>query len=388
VESPDGNLRPPGKLTVCRILFGGRRRLFWFFWGVLAITLAVIYVVFMLYYPAPNLPRADKRLLEWGWDTPRLQNMPQYLEAAQNLPFDGLILDIATPNDERGLAWTIFSSQRVDSALLDSVTGELTGAQWGRLTDNFLRVNVSPATIGWYDDFTPTLDNLEAVARLAHELGFTGIMLDTEQYGRVRPFDFASQTDVDSFSFQDYAQLIVYKRGQEVMAALNRGYPGLTVLYTYGLTIVSQPGAQHDLSQNRYGLIVPFIEGMIAAADDGTILVDAFEGSYTYRNDLQFAEAYKLIRGLTRDTFVRDPARYGEFVRAGFGLWLDHNQCGEPGLQPSCGAGFSPDSFQQAVNLALRYADRYVWIYSQGVNWYTGEGIPPDWQQTLMNIGK
>jgi hypothetical protein len=371
-----------------RLFIGGRlRRLFWFFWLTLAVALASIYLFAKyVYYPAPNVPRSEKRVLEWGWNTPLLQDVPTYLESAQALPFDGLILDIATPDHPRGLSWTLFDNDRVDQTLLDNLSTQFTELNWGRLTDNFLRVNVAPANVDWFDDFDPILYNFEAVARLAQQLGFKGIMFDTEQYGEMQPFDYRKQVGQKRYSYEQYdAQ--AFLRGQEIMQALNKGYPGLTILYTFGLTIGSQPNAPRDLSEFNYGLLMPFIEGMIEAADEGTTLVDAFEGSYTYRDELQFLQAYKLIKGLTRDNYARDPERYGQFMQAGFGLWLDHNYCGEPGLEPSgCPSGFTPETFEQAMQNALAYTDRYVWIYSQGLNWYTGEGIPQIWVQALNSF--
>ena len=166
------------------------------------------------------------------------------------------------------------------------------------------------------------------------------------------------------------------------MQALNRGYPGITVLYTFALTHVP-PQSTERLATYPSGLLKPFVEGMIAVADNKTMLVDAFEESYGYNDEIQFLLAYKRIKGLTRDFNARNPQRYGEVVRAGFGLWLDHD-CGEGGLVPEgCPNGFTPESFENALNLALKYSDRYVWIYSERVNWYTGKSIPPEWYSVL-----
>lgn len=371
-------------------LFGGRfRRLFWFFWVSLGVMLAAIYVfITYVYYPAPSLPRSEKRLLEWGWHTPRLQDIPQYIDIAQSLPFDGLVIDIVTPRDRRGLAWTIFGDNPVDNSELEILSTEFSGFNWGRLTDNFLRVNVFPADVDWFEDFDTILLNLEAVAKLAHDLEFVGIMFDTEQYSDVRIFEYPTLTLANRYTFDDYSDQ-VFERGQAVMAALNRGFPGLTVLYTFGVTIAAQPDALANLPNHEYGLLIPFIEGMIEAANEDNVLVDAFESSYIFKYEPQFSQAYTLIKGFTRDFYTRNPQRYGETMQAGFGLWLDHNYCNEPGLEPQgCPSGHNPETFERTVDLALRYSDRYVWIYSQGVNWYTGEGIPEQWQQTLDSIGQ
>ena len=371
-------------------LFGTKpRRLFWFFWISLSIVLASAYVFFTyFYYPVPSEPRSQKRLLEWGWHTPRLQNIPQYIGKAQSLPFDGLIFDIATPHDSRGLAWTLFGDKTVVVAELTGLSRQFSDFDWGKLTDNFLRVNIFPANVDWHEDFDNILWNLESVAKLAHDLGFRGIMLDTEQYSDVHIFEYPTLEFAGRYTFGEYSEQ-VFKRGQQVMEALNRGYPGLTVLYTFGVAVGAQPVALADLPNHHYGLLIPFIEGMIDSADADSVLVDAFEGAYTFKHEQQFSQAYKLIKGFARDFYSRDPERYGKIVQAGFGLWLDHNYCNEPSLEPqNCPPGFTPDEFAQAVSLALRYSDRYVWIYSQGVNWYTGEGIPEAWKETFDSLGQ
>jgi hypothetical protein len=190
----------------------------------------------------------------------------------------------------------------------------------------------------------------------------------------------------DRYSFDEYAEQ-VYRRGQEVMAALNRGYPGPTVLYTYSLSLASQNFARQWLPTFHYGLLVPFVEGMIGAADAETILVDGFEVSYGYSEEGQFRYASDLIRNDTADNFARDSERYRVTMHVGFGLWLDHD-CTEGLLPTGCPNGFTPESFQRALDLAFQYSDGYVWIYSQRVNWYTGEGIPTEWQSVLLPSGQ
>jgi hypothetical protein len=377
-------------IVVKDALLGGRfRRLFWFFWCALAVALGTLYLfVKYVYYPAPNLPHSEKRVLEWGWHTPDLQDIPQYLETAQNLPFDGLIFDIATPEDTRGLAWTLYGNNPVDRLMLDTLATQFADFKWGRLTDNFLRVNFSPANVDWFDDYSVILNNLTAVAGFAKEIGFRGIMLDTEQYGDMQPFNYEKQLYREEYSYGQYdAQ--AYLRGQEVIQAFNASYPGLTILYTFALSLGPITDSSMMIGDKRYDLLIPFLNGMIAAADGDTQLVDAFEASYTYREAEQFKTVYSTIHEAAPDHFAVDKDRYRQYVQAGFGLWLDHNYCNEPGLKPvNCPSGFTPELFEQAMKYALQYSDRYVWIYSQGVNWYTGEGIPSDWNEALASFGQ
>ncbi|MEO0565020.1 MAG: hypothetical protein AAF125_23135, partial [Chloroflexota bacterium] len=179
-------------------------------------------------------PVSEKAIIEWGWNTPRLQDFPQYTESGRlnELPFNGAVIDVATPLDERGLSWTLFTDAPVDEALLISLGEEYGDLDWGRYQHNFLRMNVYPADIAWDDDtaWETIYANAEAWARLANDLGFRGIMLDTEQYGDgVTIFDSTVRRSVTS----EYA----YERGIMFIEAIERGYPDLTVMTTFALTI-------------------------------------------------------------------------------------------------------------------------------------------------------
>lgn len=344
-----------------------------------AIVMLLLIVLFVIYglYPAPNHDRNQQRLIQWGHDTPRLQDITQYAGQLGNLPFDGLVFDIATPDDRRGLSWMIFR-EPIDDALFDDIREQFNGTDWGQLTDNFLRVNIFNTELTWMD-WDIGLANLHKITALAHDLGFKGIVLDTEQYGAVDIFDYSAQNTKDSRSFDAYSKL-VFQRGVDAMQAIQQGYPDITLIYTLGIThrivwIDSPP-----LDQHRYGLLVPFIEGMISVADSSVTLIDGYESSYVYRTEQEFATAYKWIRGGV-STQLADGERYRNHMQAGFGLWIDP-YCGEGGL-PENGCGFTPDEFNTALSLALQYSDGYVWLYNEHIDWFADTGIPSKWWEVI-----
>ncbi len=84
-------------------------------WLILVILLIGL-LAFLLYIytplPSPN-PRAAQRVIEMGWNTPKLQAMPDYIDAAQSTPFDGVIFDAETLRGTRGLSWRLFGSERI-----------------------------------------------------------------------------------------------------------------------------------------------------------------------------------------------------------------------------------------------------------------------------------
>lgn len=348
----------------------------------LSISCIMVLITAGIFATRFSIPDSGKRMLEFGWNTPRLQAMPEYIEAAQNTPFDGLILDIETPLHEAGLSWTIYTNTRIDAEPLEILAQDMKDFPWGKLTDNFLRVNIAPGEVDWFDDYDAILFNLEAVARLAHELGFKGIMLDTEQYPGISLFYYPQQKYQDRYNFDEYAAQS-RQRGREVMQTLNQAYPSITVLYAYGLAVAPYENME-DLHEHPYGLLPPFIEGMMEIADEETVLIDGFEQSYTYRQNEQFRSAFEFVKGYPFEEQRGEEQNEVSSLDIGFGLWVDH-RCDNGDPNTTC-LGFNPSEFQQAVQLALTYTDRYVWIYSQRFNWYTGEGIPEDWRESLAQL--
>lgn len=338
----------------------------------------IAFFLILLSASAPTPATCESRkLIEWGWDTPSLQEMPPLLPNAQALPFDGAVFDVDTPLHGVGLSWTLFGRQALEQQTLDALAAEYRNLEWGRMTDNFLRLTVFPADIDWFDEQAPGWDviyeNARLWSRLAHELGFVGVVLDVEQYGVVKVFDYAQQPNAAQKSFEEYAERS-YQRGQAYMAALEAGFPGITVLFTYGLTIDLSPA-----NPRRYELLIPFLEGMAFAAGEGTMLIDGYEHSYIYRDEAQFRQGREQIRAVTPQYPGTNSFR--QPLLAAFGLWIDP-VCGDGGLPPE-GCGFTPTEFQQALGYALQYSDRYVWVYSQRINWYTNQNIPPQWWDVM-----
>lgn len=328
-------------------------------------------------YPAAD---AEKRLIGFSWRSPNLNVLPDYIDALQSSPFDGFVFNFETTLDRRGAAFSVFVNTPLDQAAMDALAAQYVGFNWGRLTDNFLRVNLVPAELDWFDDYSVILSNLEAMAQLAFQLGFRGIMLDTEMYGENTLLDFGLRPNNDRYDYPAYVAQ-VYQRGQAIIQALNRGYPGLTVMMTFGPSHVLNSGNPYTLHYHPYGLIVPLVDGMLAGADANTVFVDGYEGSYTFTMEVQFTDAYTIIKNLMPDAYSSQPQLYRQRLQVGFGLFLDHRCEGEPMTADGCPQGFTPGIFQQSLTFALRYSDRYVWVYSQnGIDWLNPDTIPAEWR--------
>lgn len=351
-----------------------------YFLRLVIFAAGIFLLIFLLYqaiYPAPNHHREHQRLLQWGHDTPRLQDIPTYTQQLAKLPFDGLVLDIASPDDGRDLSWALFEDT-VDEDLLDEIHRDFSDYAWDNLTDNFLRVTIYNPELTW-DGWDMPLANLSKIATLAQDLGFKGILFDTEQYGAVGLFDYPAQNAKQPQPFDAYREL-AFQHGVDTMQALQQAYPDITIIYSLGITHRLTWFDSPPLNEHRYGLLVPYIEGMIRVANPSVTLIDGFESSYLYRTETEFETAYKWIRGGV-SMQLADGDRYRNMMQAGFGLWMDP-YCGDGGL-PEAGCGFTQNEFKTALSLALQYSDRYVWLYDEHIDWFNDEGIPPSWWDTI-----
>jgi hypothetical protein len=234
------------------------------------------------------------------------------------------------------------------------------------------------------------VSNARWAARLARAGRCRGILLDTEQYEGTL-FDSARQRDAKQRPWADYAAQ-ARRRGREVMTALQEGFPDLTVFLTFGHSLLWRQSnhGKKPLAECRYGLLVPFLDGMVDAARGQTRLVDGHEQSYGYRNAGAFIRAYQAI---THDAaaLAADRAAYHRRVSAGFGLWLDYDwrkrgwKTGD--LEQNY---FSPGRFETSLRAAVEQSDEFVWIYTETPRWWSDQGgaidLPPAYIATVQRV--
>ncbi len=338
-------------------------------------------------------PRPRKQLIEFGWDEPDTRFMRDHIAQLQASPFDGCVFHVdyeAARGDSGNFTWKLWGRRRFDPRDLDSARADLRTTDFGRFRANFLRVNVTPADLDWFDDHSAIFSNLEQAARLAKEAGCPGIMFDVEPYEGPL-WSFREQTRKQSRRWDDLA-LRVRQCGAEAMRALERGYPGLTVFLTFGYSMPFQEsrGGRVALPQIRYGLLVPFLDGMLSTASAGATFVDGHETSYPFRERRMFATAADSMR-LGARRLAADRDGFARRFSLGFGVWLDYDSkkrqwdANDPGRNY-----FTPALFGTAVQAALDHTDRYVWIYSERPRWWTAAGgrkaLPAAYDSVLRRL--
>ncbi|MCC7498188.1 MAG: alpha/beta fold hydrolase [Bryobacterales bacterium] len=318
-----------------------------------------------------------KKLIEFGWDEPDPQFMKQYAAAMRQRPFDGTIFHInyLREDGKKGsFTWEGWGRKKFTEQDLAPSIQPLLDADLGSLRDNFPRFNVTPADLDWFDDYSAVVENARLVAWFAHETKCPGVAFEVEQYNR-KLWDYSKQRDAGRKPFQEYAAQ-ARKRGGEVMRAFERGYPGLKIFlslgYSYPWKQMKETGRRLD--QVSYGLLAPFLDGMVEAAEGQTTFIDGHESAYGYLRPEDFPAAYRLMKEQVLP-IVAVPVRYSQRFGFSFGIWMDRNS-NKVGwnAEDFTNNGHSPEQLERLVAKALEVADEYVWLYSERLKWWTAPG--------------
>jgi hypothetical protein len=306
--------------------------------------------------------------------------MRQHIAQMEQSPFDGCVFhaNYRTPGGSWGpFLWEAWGTRAFTDAELQPAVADLQATPFQRFTDNFLRFSTSPGDVDWFDDFSVVCANARLAAHVARQGAARGILFDVEQY-KAPLFSYRRQRDAGAKPWEAYAGQ-VRRRGRQLMDAFQDGYPGLTVFLTFGYSgpWLESRGGTLPLAECEYGLLAPFLDGMLAAASGDTRLVDGYEPAYFHKKDTaKFAAAYRTItEGLL--PIVADPATYRRRLSVGFGLWMDYYAEARvwDGVDTSRNF-YTPDEFETSVRAALEAADEYVWIYTETPRWWSAEGRP------------
>ncbi len=321
----------------------------------------------------------SKKLIEFGWDEPDTAFLRRHLGEMEKTPFDGCVFHAGyerADGRKGSFTWDSWSTNAFTEADMKRAFADLKAIRPSRFKQNFLRFNTTPANLDWFDDHTAVLSNCRLAARLARAGKCPGLLFDIEQYNQPL-FDYRKQRDAKTKSWEIYAAQ-ARRRGREVMETFQEGYPGLTVFLTFGYSLpwLESGAGRRALAECHYGLLAPFMDGLVEAAHGSTRLVDGHEISYGYMEAAQFTAAYQTMRSSLLP-IVRDPEKYHRSVSLGFGVWMD-NDWRKHGwnVEDMSKNYFTPGALETSVRAALATADEYVWIYTETPRWWSDQGGP------------
>src|SRR5437868_4842797 len=219
--------------------------------------------------------RPTKKLIEFGWDEPDTAFMKAHIAEMEATPFDGTVFHILYTKQDgtRGSFMNECWSRRAFTlAEVQPAIDELKSAKFSRFTDNFLRFNVCPGDVDWFDDagFAAVITNARLAARVAREGKARGVLFDIEQYN-THLWDFSKRVHLDK-DWNSCAEQL-RRRGRQVMSAFRAGFGDeVAIFLTFGYSLPHSEtgGDPSKLPTVSYGLLAPFLDGMIEAAADTT----------------------------------------------------------------------------------------------------------------------
>ena len=250
------------------------------------------------------------------------------------------------------------------------------------LTDNFLISlwNFRRGRLGLTDDaaWARFANNMRVLARLAKRGGMKGLMIDAEDYTKVRQF-----SRVAGDPGYDTAAQIARRRGREVFSGVFEEFPDVTLLsfwfFTHdGAALRSFDPAAMVRAENS--LWPHFLNGMLDVMPMTATLVDGDEGAYKFDSPAAFNAG--AVRQLTTALALVAPENRDKFrarTRVGFGQYIDMyvNEEGKSGswyFGPV--AGSRQEHFRRNLASAAETAD-YVWIYGEKLSWIDWGKKPP-----------
>lgn len=334
-----------------------------------------------------------KKLIEFGWDEPTTQFMQAHIEEMEQTPFDGTVFDVLAKDDKGASIQFMnhcWSNRAFTEAELKPALDDLKAIPFKRLTDNFLRFNVCPGDVDWFEEFSAVVRNAELAGKVAKEGGAKGILFDVELYA-APVWDYQKLKNAKTKSFDEYSEQ-VHQRGRELMGGFQKEFPDVKIFLTFGFTLPEMQIEANPagLKAVDYGLLPAFLNGMLDVAASNSQIIDGYEPSYAYKEKAQFEEALK-IRGRSMK-LVADHDKYAKHYAHGFGIWmdLDWRKYGWD-VKDFTKNFFNPDAFEKSVRMALELSDEYVWIYTETPRWWSDKGkqkLPGEYEQALERARK
>ena len=325
-----------------------------------------------------------KKIIEFGTDEPNTTFLRAHITEMEKLSFDGVVFHLSGPN----FTWELWGKRRFKASDFEKSLDELRATKFHRFTDRFLRVNVTPGDVDWFDDaaWKVVLANFGVAAKIAKDTGCKGFLFDTEQY-QGSLFYYPEQKLRAKKTFAEY-QAKVRQRGREWITEVDRAFPDITMLITFGYEYAQPRKGKKDRSQEDYGLLPDFFDGVLSACSNRTRLVQAWEPSYGFKTEKRFDKAYELstVKGLE---WTAEKEKYKRHTSVGFGLWMD-NISHERGwdMKNFSKNYFTPAEFEAALRFALLRSDEYVWIYAGRPRWWTNELVPKAYLDALTKARK
>jgi hypothetical protein len=339
---------------------------------------------------SPAIPLSapwQKKLIEYGWDVPTPAFIAEHIRDMEKRPFDGLIFRLAGGAD-------VLDPKPWDASKFAADSKAIPKIEWKNFTDNFVAM-LAASNEDWGNDepWANILNHAKEMTRLARLAKCVGVCFDAEPYGE-NPWSYTKGPVTDTRKFEE-CEGVVRGRGSQFMRAIQAEMPRPKVLLFYCFNYFQNLCAPMDhatrkarLARNSNALLPAFIEGMLLAANPGAEIIDGNEDAYYYSESGQHLAAYHTVTQRARYMVTPEvwPA-YREHYRMGQSLYIDQYY----GLRTSkvlgdyMTPGEQPKWMEHNTYWALYSADRYVWCYSEHMNWWKNVDLPKGSEEAIRN---
>ena len=282
----------------------------------------------------------------------------------------------------------IFKKTPYPATDLESDTNNLKQTDSSDLPENLLKID-SATDDGWSwlsdSDWAATEVNIRAFAKAAKVAGFKGFAFDPEPYGP-NPWLYTNE----NFGGKSLAEVssVVRERGKRFMALTQAELPNARLLF---LKLLNQIRQHSEDSNNaaEYELLKAFFEGILEVANSGVKFVDGNEDSYDYTQAKDFDDGRAYILGAESLLPTALHEKFKRQVSISHSLFVDGlmNLYASPRF---IGYYLKNNAerlklFEHNIYNAARSSDSFVWVYSESINWWTGQDVPANLEKTMKS---
>lgn len=353
----------------------------------------------------------QKKLIFFGWHMPYIQQFGENMEVYEKPPFDGISLRISKEAGSGNIFMVKNWKEVNDKAKEEEMTRAAAVKASEILTDNFI-VLYGASQMDWFsdDDWKLAEEQIRYNLKLARTAGCKGIVWDPEPYKPGKnPWRYNEQEKTSQYSFEQYNSQ-VRKRGAQFISVLQDEFPGIVIFSlrelsdwqngspfsTPLLPVIDRVKTIDKMKNAWWGLHIAFYVGMIEAIKPGTQFIDGNEEAYFYTSPGEF---YEVRNTLTVDAKALIPPELWEkhscYNRIGNAIAAEYITGNWLGMSPFpyrlTGQGVMMSAEEKVQWLehnayyALKTADEYAWLYTEGMNWWTGEKVPSGFQEALFS---
>ncbi len=293
-------------------------------------------------------------------------------------PFDGLIFRLAGGTD-------VLDPKPWNDSKFAADLEALPKIEWRNFTNNFVAM-LAASDEDWENEeqWANILKHAQQMTRAARLAGCVGVCFDAEPYGE-NPWAYRKGPVTDVRQFEEF-EGVVRRRGSQFMRSIQSEIPSPKVLLFYTFNYfqnlcvpMDHAARKRRLARNANALLPAFVEGMLLAANPAAEIIDGNEDAYYYSDSAKYFTAYHAVTQRARYMVTPEvwPA-YREHYRMGQALYIDEYY----GLRQEKVLGDfmlldeRPKWMEYNTYWALYTADRYVWCYSERMDWWKNRDIP------------